>query len=105
MSSPFRGYTRFGIEDWKNCSHLQIHNATAHEANHEKYRAGNFKDFNFAVVVQVGSKSNGEENADNRNCENGDSVEDGKIFYFESNLINVFYVYLEKPIKAKLLLT
>lgn len=75
VTSPLRSYARIHVENWEDCCHLQIHYSAAHQANHQKYRAGDFKHFNLPIMEHVGGQGDGKENTDYRYYKNGDSVE------------------------------
>lgn len=83
VARPLCRYASVHVEDGKDCRHLQIHDATADQAYHEKDRAGDFKHFNLAMVKHVGGQGDREENAEYRYGEDGDSVEKRKWIQIE----------------------
>lgn len=73
MATPLRSYARVHVEDGKNGSHFEIHQNTSEQADHKKYRASDFKDFQLAMVKDVERQHDGEEDAKHGNCQHGNS--------------------------------
>lgn len=61
MSSPFCCYARVEIEDGKNCSHLEVHDATTEQTNHEEDWTRYFKHFELSMMKDVERQYDSEE--------------------------------------------
>lgn len=78
---PFRRYAGVHVKNGEDCRHLQIHDAAAHQTDHEKDGTGHFEHFNLAVVEHVGGEGDREEDTKHRDGEHGNSV-NGKLIFF-----------------------
>lgn len=64
MARPFRRYAGVHVENGKDRRHLQIHDATAYQADHEEDRAGDFEHFNLPIAEHVGGQGDREEDTE-----------------------------------------